>query len=133
MTTKAEFKVNLKNSIQKIKSLIYASETNFNSLEISVIDMDYNENTNDLYMVLIEIKFYVETEQTFDEFITTCQMVRSKLNNLLSKISFDDNGNLKSTKTPGGIFYNAEGLVSKIEASHNNDEVYFELDFMFTD
>lgn len=133
MTTKSEFKANLKNSIQKIKSLIYASETDFNSLEISVIDMDYNENTNDLYMVLIEIKFYVYTEQTFDEFITTCQMVRNKLNNLLSKISLDDNGNLKSTKTPGGIFYNVEGLVSMIEASHNNDEVYFELDFMFTD
>jgi len=133
MTTKTEFKVNLKNSIQKIKSLIYASEPDFNSLDISIIDMDYNENTNDLYMVLIEIKLTMYSEQTFDEFITTCQMVRSKLNNLLSKISFDDNGNLKSTKTLGGIFYNVEGLVSKIETSHKDDEIYFELDFMFTD
>jgi hypothetical protein len=130
MITREQLKINLENSIKKVQSLIYASVPNIGIPKIKLVDTDYNENTNDLYMVLISVEFSLEAEPQFYEVIETCDTVRDKLNNLLNKVSFNDAGNLKSPRLGGGVTYIGEGIVESIRMGHNG--LTFFLDFMFT-
>lgn len=129
---KRDVVVNLKNSINKINSLVSASETNlFNELKIELIDLDYDDSSEVLYMVLLEFKFKSYSEQTLNDFISLLKEVQEKFNNLLSKVSFNNKGNLQSPKSEGGVKFVGDSLVSKIDFSHKDDEVYLELDYMF--
>lgn len=129
MITREQLEINLENSIKKVQSLIYASEPSMGIPKINLVDADYNENTNDLYMVLISVEFSLEVEPQFNEVIETCDTVRDKLNNLFSKVSFNDAGNLKSPRLGGGVTYIGEGIFGSIRMGHG--DLIFSLNFMF--
>jgi hypothetical protein len=59
--------------------------------------------------------------------------IQTKLFELMKKVSFDTQGNLTNRVSSSGktLRWSGVSLVSKIVFTHKNDEVEFELDFMF--
>jgi hypothetical protein len=132
MMMKQEVKNNLKKSINKIKSLISVNEYNLiDDLQIDIADLDYSETKGELNMVMLGLSFKTYSEPVFDEFIKISNEINSKINSLMNMISFDDKGYLKTVKTGGVLTYTGEPMVSKIEFSHRDDNISFELDYMF--
>lgn len=130
MQMNVEIKNNIKKTIPKIKNLIYLSEPNLIGLpDVKLVDYDYSEEG--LIMVLIQVSFKVDTDQILSGIIDHLSDIDTKLNQLMNKISFDENGNLFSAKVGKGLTNNGMSLVSKLEYTFRGEEIDLELDFMF--
>lgn len=130
MQMNIEIKNNIKKTIPKIKNLIYLSEPNLIGLpDVKLVDYDYSEEG--LIMVLIQVSFKVDTDQTLSGIINHLNDIDTKLNQLMDKISFDENGNLFSAKVGRGLTNNGISLVTKLEYTFRGEEIDLELDFMF--
>lgn len=129
---KEQLKLNLKNSINKVANLIYGIEPEYINLPtVTIEDIDYSEESNKLYMVLISIEFDTYTDGSFSDFVNTCKIVYEKLNDVLNRISFDNEGKLKSPSTKGGVFFNGEGMISEVKVNYRDENIHFKIDYMF--
>lgn len=127
--TRDEIKSNLRDSINKIKNLIYLSDPNLFGLpETSLEDLDVVSGR--LEMVLINFKFLIYSEQDLTEVLSTLTEFKEKLFAVLYKISIDSQGNLKP-KSKAELFL-VGCLVGNISYTHRDDHITIDVDMMFS-
>lgn len=124
---------NLKDSLGKIKNLIYLSDPEvFGLPEVSLVDYDIGDT--ELYMVLIGVKLKVETYSEFELslVINSLTKVKNKLTLIMDKISFDNDGILKPKSQSGNVMFSHSMLVDTINFSHRDDEIIINLDIFYS-
>jgi hypothetical protein len=118
--------------LKKLSNLFYASESNLWGLpQLGITDFDISDG--ELNMLLISISFESYSDGTFEDYMILLTEIQTKLFELMKKVSFDTQGNLTNRVSSSGktLRWSGVSLVSKIVFTHKNDEVEFELDFMF--
>lgn len=132
MKKNPQIQENVKTSLKKLSNLLYATESNlwgFPKLGIT----DFEISDGELNMLLISVSFESYSEHIFEEFTELLSEIQTKLFELMKKISFDTQGNLTNRVSLGRTLRWSGGcLISKVVVTHKNDEIEFELDFMFS-
>lgn len=131
MKKNPQIQENVKTSLKKLSNLLYATESNlwgFPKLGIT----DFEISDGELNMLLISVSFESYSDPVFEEFTELLLEIQTKLFELMKKVSFDTQGNLTNRVLLGRTLRWSGGcLISKVVFTHKNDEIEFELDFMF--
>jgi len=122
-----DIKRNLLKSIPKIQNFIYLHEPN--EIGLPKVELsDWEVYKGRLNMVLISVIITVESDQDLDGFIRHLRSIQSKIDNLLFKISFDDEGNLTKPNN-SMVMYSGGSLIHKCD--FDGDELILDIGFMF--
>jgi hypothetical protein len=129
MSDSKELKQTLIAQLPKIKTFLIGSDHQlFQDIKVSLTDWD---SRNGLNMALITLRFETYSEPDMESFIGVINDINKKLNNLMDRIAFDLNGNLKPPKGDV-VLFSGGMLVSDIIFSFRTDEVLtMEVDCMF--
>ena len=120
-------KSNLLKSLPKLQNFIYLQEPNEIGLpKVELSDWEFYKGG--LNMVLINVIITIESDQDLDGFIRHLRSIQSKMDNLLYKISFDDEGNLTKANN-STVMYSGGSLIHKCD--FDGDELTLDIGFMF--
>lgn len=132
MKKNPQIQENVKTSLKKLSNLLYTTESNLWGFpKLGITDFDISDG--ELNMLLISVSFESYSEHIFEEYTELITEIQTKLFELMQKVSFDTQGNLTNRVSSLGRTLRWSGgcLISKVVFTHKNDEIEFELDFMF--
>jgi hypothetical protein len=122
-----DIKSNLLKSVPKIQNFIYLHEPN--EIGLPKVELsDWEVYKGRLNMVLISVIITVESDQDLDGFVSHLNIIKNKMERLLDKLSFDDEGNLTKPNN-SMVMYSGGSLIHKCD--FDGDELTLDIGFMF--